>query len=1025
MAPKKRASMLQQGQQNFNFVTPQPGQNGAMDVILEGVAIDVFEDDIDNEPDSPSNPHNSTLSKKAKKKVGKKGKSKNKKIGAPSASPTPQSLGTIPGPALGSESRGSLLQPSGGMTTPIPKTRLSLLATSTKFDSGASSSATKKRASQLVTSQSPTKKRGSQLITSAKRGSTLVKTWKQRSGSLLVGKQRSGSLLVKSSGRDINSAAADRVNSDDANSDNAAAAPGSEAKRTESVAKLSASTDDLADKPVGGKKKSTLGKKLSKMSTMGDLDGKKLSKLGKPQLMRGTSQPMPDIQTVEEMENLEGEEKISALQKWKSKAKHLIKVRKSKSRLFAEASKTIQPLAESDAKEDRFSVELSEPVEGKKRHDSGRASDARHSLFARRKSASARDLGEHRESNLAFSINLPGAARRGSRLSINLRRGSLMSSDARRKSWFDPKNLGFISEKSDQPAAESSESESESSNSEEWSGSSLSDDSSSSEEELDGEEKDEKTKANHEYWKTAKTLLKHTTSDERTDEDVAFILTALRMRFDFFKNLAIDIAKKACIYAEYQKFDEGDELMEQGEDPEALYVIVSGEIGIYSQSILGEGCDNERQLRAVQRAGNVIGEWGLVRGESATATCVANTRRVATISISAEAYQEHIAAHRADKVKGMAVSMILRTVKPFERSKQDIKVVVDYMATRPIFTNVERDKLEDIGQQIDWLSITNVQPGQPHVIWKEGEKADSILFIFKGSVSLYRTSKTKGDESTVLVSTLKEGGIVGELSVAMGLDRFVKVVADSPCDFLVIPRAPYMRHMAAHRSDVVLFEAALTVLRCEQEQQNRHRSQIDMHILEKLMEGLSVFHALDSITRRLIVQKVDYRLAPKGTVLCKEGDNADACYIILAGKVSIHRYPQSKEARLRKAVSDLQKSIDELKVDEAWIDWQDRCPIRHYWSQRRRAVLDMFLTFEASTCDQRINHWLAGQRKQVEDFAQVKVLHEVARTSARRAISEPAFTAWHSAEVLFLLYEKNYHFYVRQFYVFDFVFCSM
>ena len=524
-------------------------------------------------------------------------------------------------------------------------------------------------------------------------------------------------------------------------------------------------------------------------------------------------------------------------------------------------------------------------------------------------------------------------------------------------------------------------------------------DSSSSEEDEDECEKDEKTKANDEYWKTAKTLLKHTTSDERTDEDVAFILTALRMRFDFFKNLAIDIAKKACLHAEYTKFDEGDELMEQGEEPDALHVIVSGEIGIYSQTFLGEGCDNERQLRAVQRAGGVIGEWGLVRGEPATATCVVNTKRVATISISAEAYQEHIAEHRADKVKGMAVSMILRTVKPFERSKQDINVVVDYMATRPIFQNVEREKLEDVGQQIDWLSITNIQPGQPHVIWKEGEKADNILFIFNGSVSLYRTRKTKGDESTILVSTLREGGVVGEWSVAMGLDRVVKVVADSPCDFLVIPRAPYMRHMVVHRSDIVLFEAALNVLRCEKDQPVRHRSQIDMHILEKLMEGLSVFHALDSTTRRLIVQKVDYRLAPKGTILCKEGDDADACYIILEGEVSIHRYPKNKEARLRKAVHDLQKSIEQIRVDEAWIDWQDRCPIRHYWSQRRRAVLDMFLTFEASTADQQITHWLCGQRKQVEDFAQVKILQEVTRSSARRCISEPAFTTWHAAEV--------------------------
>ncbi len=178
-----------------------------------------------------------------------------------------------------------------------------------------------------------------------------------------------------------------------------------------------------------------------------------------------------------------------------------------------------------------------------------------------------------------------------------------------------------------------------------------------------------------------------------------------------------------------------------------------------------------------------------------------------------------------------------------------------------------------------------------------------------------------------------------------------------------------MRHIAQHRSDIVLFDAALNVLRSEKGCA-KHRTQIDVHILEKLMEGLSVFHALDSTTRRLIVQKVqerdtkkcifkcanfqffhsifveicsfycffvtksffyqifnfvlqvEYSLAPQGTVLCKEGDPADACYIILDGKVSIHRLADKELIRRREMLAYLDRAIKLLDEDKHWIEFQ-------------------------------------------------------------------------------------------------------
>ncbi len=86
-------------------------------------------------------------------------------------------------------------------------------------------------------------------------------------------------------------------------------------------------------------------------------------------------------------------------------------------------------------------------------------------------------------------------------------------------------------------------------------------------------------------WKTAKQILKKTPIEYRTDEDVAFILTGLKMKLDFVRNLPLIVAKKACFFSEIKKFRHGDEIVKQGEEVDALYIIVSGEVGVQERDI--------------------------------------------------------------------------------------------------------------------------------------------------------------------------------------------------------------------------------------------------------------------------------------------------------------------------------------------------------------------------------------------------------------------------------------------------------
>ena len=113
---------------------------------------------------------------------------------------------------------------------------------------------------------------------------------------------------------------------------------------------------------------------------------------------------MPDMgMDVEEMENMDGEEKASALQKWKNKAKYLIKLKKSKSRLFAEACGQIEPQSEPSQK--------SQPTPKR-----------RGSVGDDEKGSSAKDVGaESTARRGSTSIEKRGSVEVGRRSSMNRR----------------------------------------------------------------------------------------------------------------------------------------------------------------------------------------------------------------------------------------------------------------------------------------------------------------------------------------------------------------------------------------------------------------------------------------------------------------------------------------------------------------------------------------------------------------------------------------------------------------------------
>ncbi len=90
---------------------------------------------------------------------------------------------------------------------------------------------------------------------------------------------------------------------------------------------------------------------------------------------------------------------------------------------------------------------------------------------------------------------------------------------------------------------------------------------------------------------------------------------------------------------EVRRFEPGERLVVEGEEPEGLYLVASGQVQVFARDE-----DGERLLLANLGAGDVVGEISLVLRRPASADVLASAPTVA-LCLRREAFQDAIAAH--------------------------------------------------------------------------------------------------------------------------------------------------------------------------------------------------------------------------------------------------------------------------------------------------------------------------------------------------------------------------------------------
>lgn len=154
------------------------------------------------------------------------------------------------------------------------------------------------------------------------------------------------------------------------------------------------------------------------------------------------------------------------------------------------------------------------------------------------------------------------------------------------------------------------------------------------------------------------------------------------------------------------------------------------------------------------------------------------------------------------------------------------------------------------------------------VLCAEGDRDTDVFQVVDGELDVVRTT----DEGPMVVAQLGPGRLAGEVSNIMGGGRTASLIASTPCTVNVFTRDEYFNWLDDHP------DAAMEIAAQARHRLNRTRA---AGVLVRLF-GLDNQQVVDAI-----VDEIDWITLSPGEVLFEQGDDADAAYLLIAGRLQI------------------------------------------------------------------------------------------------------------------------------------------
>ncbi len=175
----------------------------------------------------------------------------------------------------------------------------------------------------------------------------------------------------------------------------------------------------------------------------------------------------------------------------------------------------------------------------------------------------------------------------------------------------------------------------------------------------------------------------------------------------------------------------------------------------------------------------------------------------------------------------------------------------------PAFESLDAQALRELGAA---LVLRCVAAGE--TLLREGESSDAVFVLLAGRLAVTTGSRT--------LCTLEAGSVVGELAVMTGELRAADVRAEVASELAMLAGEEFRRMVDAHP------DAFAEVL--ERARRARRENQIAANLA-------ALFGELDRETLLELESEVDWLSLRAGEQLFREGDAADAAYVVASGRL--------------------------------------------------------------------------------------------------------------------------------------------
>lgn len=229
------------------------------------------------------------------------------------------------------------------------------------------------------------------------------------------------------------------------------------------------------------------------------------------------------------------------------------------------------------------------------------------------------------------------------------------------------------------------------------------------------------------------------------------------MQLPFFRSLQPELAQYLFSQAQVVRYGANSLICKQGDSSRDLYVLLNGELGVYTQAA------TFKQFISMLPESSVFGEAGFLLGQKRSADVVAlKTSDVLVIPYQAEILDKHL---KKDKAQNL----------------QQRFWVQHALLHSDFFKNTPTDCLDALtfaGQIEDFAD--------QQVIFQQGALGDSAYIVIQGSLLVMQNGK--------VINTLPQGSFLGEISLMMNDGRrTATVVAQRNTKLLKIHRNEFYR----------------------------------------------------------------------------------------------------------------------------------------------------------------------------------------------------------------------------------------